>query len=216
MVFAKAWRKEVYFPAFTNTCSLGLSLFLPTSIAKTDNNNYLKINWDKWIYRDRGTLLFGGYLLCIAGLVMLFIRYKQPKPQSMVDFKLVTGKLYNSSFIDGSKGYHNYTFRLDNCTNSFKIKTAFLDHLNVPDFKQLNEGDSLTVGISTTDTNRLNSTTEYLFVYLIKTNCETFLDSKDTIAFQNSKNEYYYFSGLIALGLAFIYFGYKSKIKTRT
>ena len=175
----------------------------------------MKINWDRWIRKDRGTLLFAGYLLCVAGLAMLFIRFNQPKPQDMSDFKLVSGQLYHTNFVDGSKGYHDYRFSLDNCMNSFKINADFLDYFNVSDFKQLNEGDSLTVGISKTDINKLNSTTEYLFVYLIKNSAETFLDSKDTIAFQNNKNEYYYFSGIIVLGLALIYFGYKSKIKSR-
>jgi hypothetical protein len=168
----------------------------------------------KYESQKKGKLVFGGYVLCIAGLILLYIRFNQPKPKGDTDFKFVSGQFESYSFRDGSRGYHNYTFRLKNFINSFKIKADFLDFFYASNFKQLNEGDSLTVGISNTDINKLNSTSDYLFVYSIKSNTSTFLDSKDTIAFQNSNHDYYYFGGLLLLGLTFLYFGYKSKIKT--
>ena len=173
----------------------------------------MKINWDRWVHIDKGRLLFAGYLLCIAALACFYIRYTQPKPQSIVDFKLITGQLKSTNFVNGSRGYRNYTFKLIGYSNSFKIKADFLSYFYATDFQQLENGENLTVGISNEDKSKINSTSDYLFVYLIKSESKIFLNGKDTIAFQNSVTDYYYFSGLFLLGLTLIYFGYKIKTK---
>ena len=152
-------------------------------------------------------------MLCIASLAFLYIRCSQPKPQSIDDFKIIKGQLKSINFVKGSRGYRNYTFKLNGYNNAFKIKADFLSYFYARDFQQLQNGETLTVGISIEDRNKFNSTSDYLFVYLIKGESKNFLDDKDTIAFQNSMTDYYYFSGLFLLGLTLIYFGYKIKTK---
>lgn len=176
----------------------------------------MKINWERWVRLDKGRFLFAGSMLCIASLAFLYTRFSQPKPQTKDDFKIIKGQLKSSNFIKGSRGYRNYTFRLDGYNNAFKIKADFLCYFDATDFQQLENGETLTVGISNEDKNNLNSTSDHLFVYLIRNESKIFLDDKDTIAFQNSMTDYYYFSGLFLLGLTFIYFGFKIKTKEIT
>jgi hypothetical protein len=176
----------------------------------------VKINWERWVRLDKGRFLFAGSMLCIASFAFLYIRCSQPKPQSKDDFKIIKGQLKNTNFINGFRGRRNYTFELNGYSNSFKIKADFLRYFYATDFQQLENSETLTVGISNEDKNNLNSTSDYLFVYLIRSESKIFLDEKDTIAFQNSMTDYYYFSGLFLLGLTLIYFGYKIKTKETT
>lgn len=118
------------------------------------------------------------------------------------------------NFVDASRGYHNYTFHLKGYTNSFKIKADFLGGFKYSDFIQIPKNRELTVAISTTDLSKLNLTNDYLFVYSIEDERTVFLDSKYSIKTQNSSSDYFFFSGLFLAGLASVYFGYKTKIKT--
>ena len=111
---------------------------------------------------------------------------------------------------------YDYKFALDDYSNSFKIKADFLKYFDVKSFQQLETGRMLIVGISNEDKQKLNTTKNYLFVYLITTDTQYFLNHKDTIAFQNSKRDYYYAFGLFCIGLVLIYVGYNLQPKKTT
>ena len=111
------------------------------------------------------------------------------------------------------RGRYDYQFALDGYSNSFKIKADFLKYFDVKAFQQLETGRMITVGISKEDKTKLTTTKNSLLVYLIEENTRFFLDHRDTIAFQNSKRDYYYAVGLFCIGLILIYVGYNLQPK---
>ena len=174
----------------------------------------MKINWDRWIKRDRGTLLFVGYSACIFAIALMTIKFSRPKVKNGNDLYFISAPFKDYKFIDGNKGYHNYEIWLKGYSNSFKINADFLSLFNKNKFTSSSSGDSLTISIAKDDFTKLNKGNEYLFIFSIKDASQTYLNPAETVKIYNSSNDYYYFSTLILLGLVLLYFGYKSKIKT--
>ena len=154
-----------------------------------------------------------GYLLFLSGLILIGFRLNQPKPKSENDLKFITGQINYINLVRKSRGYRNFKFGIVGYPNAFKIKADFVKYFEETAFESLSKNDSITVAISNEDSSKLISGTDYLFVYSIKNKTTTFLSSTDTIAFQNSNKKYYYFSGLILLGIISIFQGYKLKKK---
>ena len=169
----------------------------------------MKVNWKQKFKPNRNKLLIGGFGLCIAGIALLSIKFSRPTVKDKSQLKFISGQFDSYKFTDGTKGYHNYVFWLKEYSNSFQINADFLSLFYSNDFKMLNYHDSITISIAKEDINKLNKSN--LFIFSILSPKSTYLDLANVIKKYNRKTDYYFFVGLFALGLSFIYFGYKSK-----
>jgi len=168
----------------------------------------MKINWNRWFIRDRGQLLFGGFLACVSSLVFLYMQITQPKIKNDLDLQFISGTFKDYSFIDGSRGYHNYTFRLNPYLNSFKVKADFLFAFNDKKFKNLNFGDTVILTISKDDIYKINSNA-YIFIFSAADSRTDFLNLADSLKKHNSYQLFYISGAYFLLGLVMVFFGYK-------
>ena len=174
----------------------------------------MKINWNRWIKRDRGTLLLAGYVACIAAIVLMTIKSSRPNVKSVDDLYFISAPVSEYKFIDRKRGYHNYEIWLKGYSNPFKINADFLNLFNKDKFTNSLSGDNLTLSIAKENFNKLNKGNEYLSIFSLTDANEIYLNPTETVKKYNSTNDYYYFSSLILLGLILLYFGYNSKLNT--
>jgi hypothetical protein len=172
------------------------------------------INWNRWIKRDRGTLLFAGYAACIAAIILMTIKISRPNVKSVDDLYFINAPVSDYKFIDGKRGYHSYEISLRGYSNTFKINADFLNLFNKEKFTNSPSRDNLTISIAKEDLNKLNKGNEYLFIFSLANANEIYLKPTETVKKYNNTNDYYYFSSLILLGIILLYFGYNSKINT--
>ena len=173
----------------------------------------MKINWDRWVKRDRGTLLFAGYTLIIAAIIVSTIKFSRAKVKSAEDLHFISAQFKTYEFIDGNKGYHNYQIWLKGYSNAFKISADFLSLFHKTKFINSPSDSSLTLSIAKEDLNILNKNNDYLMIFSLTDSSENYLDLTETIKRYNSNQDYIYFGILFLLGIILLYFGYKSKIK---
>lgn len=175
----------------------------------------MAINWDKFVRRDRGTLLFGGIFNLAFAFVVLFLYFNKVKIKRKDDISFISG-LFNEYRWDGLGGRNgsSLTFTLQNYSNRFKIKADFFSILQKEKFKAIPYGEELTVGIPNSYVKFLNTAKEPFFVYSIASGDLTYLDLKSAVSKHNSPL-FLLAAGLFAIGgCVFIYFGRRAKVKT--
>ncbi len=173
----------------------------------------MKINWDRWVKRDRGSLIFIGFLCLFCAIAFLYIDLTKPEIKDKNDLIFITAPITDFNFYDGNRGIHIYTIRLKNYRSSFQIKADFLSFFKSDEFRTISSGQDVTVAIPRVFEKALNSD-KTLLIYSLTSNNENFLDCAQTIEKHNS-NLIKYFSVLATLiGIVFIYFGNKAKDKT--
>lgn len=177
----------------------------------------MAINWNKFVRRDRGSLLFGGILSFAVAFVMLFLYSEKEKIKSKSDITFITGPFeeYNWVGLGGQQG-SSPTFKLGNYNNRFKIEADFFPVLQTDKFKSIPYGDTLTIGIPNSAAKYLNLQRQPFFVYSITSKDFTYLDLKDTIAKYNSPLLLFAAGLFVIGGYAFIYCGRRAKAKTPT
>ena len=175
----------------------------------------MTINWDKFVRRDRGSLLFGGILSLASAFAMLFLYFDKEKINSNGDITFISGPFKEYSWVDlGGRNGSSLTLTLQNYSNRFKIKADFFSILQKERFKAISYGDTLTVGIPNSYVKFLNTAKEPFFIYSISSNDLTYLDLKNAITKHNSPL-FLFAAGLFGIGgYVFIYFGRKAKVKT--
>jgi hypothetical protein len=147
----------------------------------------MAINWDKFVRRDRGSLLFAGILSLASAVAMLFLYFDKEKIRSKEDITFISGPFEEYNWADlGGRNGSSLTFTLQNYSNRFKIKADFFPILQTDKFKAIPYGATLTIGIPNGFAKYLNTPKEPFFVYSIASNNFTYLDLKDAIAKQNS------------------------------
>lgn len=174
----------------------------------------MKVNWDRWIKRDRGSLLFLGYASFFLALFLLYLDFTKPVINSKNDLIFISGPITDFTFFDGSRGTHIYTLRLKNFKNTFKIKADFLSFFKKDEFRIIPAEQEVTVAIPKIFENILNTNYESVFIYSLTSNTETYLDYAQAIEKHNSNLLKYFSGAAILIGFVSIYFGNKAKIKT--
>jgi hypothetical protein len=172
----------------------------------------MKINWDRWVKRDRGTLLFCGYAFLASAILFVYLDCTKVKVKSKEDLVFINGPFQNYSWIKYTKG-SLLTFKLQNFNARFQIAADFYGILKREEFKNIPYGQNITTAIPKEDEHFLNSNNQ-LLAFSVASGKDTFLSLDDTI---RKHNDYTFVIGVglfILLGFIFIYFGYKSKIKT--
>ncbi len=182
---------------------------------QTNTLNLMTINWDKFVRRDRDTLLFAGVLSLASALAMLFLYFDKVRMKSNDDITLISGTFNEYNWVDlGGRSGSSLTFTLQNYSNRFKVKADFFPILQKEKFTAIPYGDTLTVGIPNSYVKFLNTPKEPFFVYSIASKNLTYLDLKNAITKYNSPL-FLFAAGLFGIGgYFFIYFGRRAKVKT--
>ena len=173
------------------------------------------MNWDNFIRRDSGTLLFSGILSVAISAIILFLYFDRVKVKGEDDITFISGPFDGYSWVDlGGRSGSALTFKLGNYSNRFKIKADFFGILQLNKFKAIPYGDTLIIGIPNAFAKYLNTGKEPFFVYSIASGSTTCLDLSKTIAKHNSPL-FLFAAGLFAIGgCAYIFFGRRAKVKT--
>ena len=171
------------------------------------------MNFKQFFYFDKSRLTFAGFLILASAVALAWIELSKPKIKTANDLYFIKGHFRNYNFSKNGGRYTTYTFRLQEFSNSFKIKADFLGGFDIDKFKTIGNGDDLTLSISKDDINNLNTGNSYFFVFSITNNVTPFLAVDYTIAKHNSNIIYYASALSIILGFTSIYFGRQWKRK---
>lgn len=165
------------------------------------------------IPKDRLTPLGIGLIGC--AIAFTWIELTKPKIKSKDDLYFINGHFRDYDFNNRSGRYTIYTFRLKEFSNSFKIGADFLGGFEKSKFINLQYGDSLTISISQTDIENLNTSNSYFFVFSISNNQTVFLDTDYTIKKHNSN--FIYYAGIVffIVGTISLYYGVPWELKRR-
>jgi hypothetical protein len=154
--------------------------------------------------------IFLGYFLLLVGFFIVFQKISTPFIKSENLF-FIKGQFENLHIYNGPRGYHDYSFKIKNYTNSFQIAADFLDIFDKINFATLDSTDEIILSIDKRDSSKLNIYEQQIQVYSLANDNETFLDSNQAIKKANSPEEYYIAGSIIILGAFFLYFENKSK-----
>ena len=102
-----------------------------------------------------------------------------------------------------------FTFRMANHSNVFRVMDRLEKALKKAAFKKLSHGDTLTIGILKTREKMLDKGHDELKAYSIKGTAETYLDVNDVLRIYNGP--YYKICAGIFLLVAVIAFWYRKK-----
>lgn len=172
----------------------------------------MSIDWDRFIRRDRRTLMFAGIISLAASFALLFIYLNREKVKSKNDITFVSGPFDEYSWTgSGGRNGSSLTFRLQNYSNDFTVKADFFSILKSNAFKTISHGDTLTIGISNNSAKYLGSPKDKFLVYSISSAAVNYLDLDKAIAKHNSKLFLVWVALLFLCGCALIYFGFKAK-----
>ncbi len=174
----------------------------------------MAINWDRFIKRDRSSLLFGGIMYLLIAAFFLFAYFTREPLNTKNDLVFISGPFEEYRWVDlGGRNGSSLTFALQNYNNRFKIKADFYSILNKDKFLAIPRGDTLTIGIPKSFTKYLNTHKNLFFVYSIASKNCTYLKVEDAIAKHNSPF-LLFAAGFFAVGgYASIYLGRRAKIK---
>ena len=175
----------------------------------------MAINWDSFVKRDRGSLLFAGISSFIVVFAILFLYFYKEKIKNKEDITFITGPFEEYIWVNlGGRNGSSLTFKLQNYRNRFKIKADFFSILEKEQFKKISNGDTLTIGIPNAFAKYLNTSKDPFFVYSIASGNCIYLSLNEAIAKHNSP--LFLFAALVfaLCGCIFIYFGRRAKVKT--
>ena len=160
---------------------------------------------------DKSKLTHVGILFLFGVSVFIWKIFSNPKIHSKKDLYFIQGHFRDYNFRDYLRSV-DYTFRLKEYSNSFKIKADFLDtNFKITDFRALNYGSQLTIAIAKDDIEKLNTNEKYFFVFAVINDKTIFLDPTFTLRKYNDNFEYYASVFFFIFGLIFIFFGQKNK-----
>lgn len=174
----------------------------------------MAINWDRYIKRERGSLLFGGIMCLVVAALGLLAYFTRVPLNTKNDLVFISGPFEEYRWVDlGERGGSSTTLTLQNYDNRFKIKVDFYPILNKDKFLAIPRGDTLTIGIPKSFTKYLNTNKNPFFVYSIASKNCTYLKLEDAIAKHNSPFLLFAAGVFAVCGYAFIYFGRRAKLK---
>ena len=168
----------------------------------------MKINWDRWIRRDKWTLLFGGFFMIAISISLLYIDYTKPQVKKKEDLLFIKDAFSDYSWVKYSKG-SRLTLRLQHYSNDFQIKADFYSILDKKGLDNISYGDSIEVSIPAESAKDLNI--DNALIFSLRTDHFTLLDYRDAIKNHNSNLIKIFAVILFLAGVLFVYFGYKSK-----
>lgn len=154
-------------------------------------------------------------MLIGCAIAFTWIQLTKPKIKRLDDLYFIKGHFRDYDFDKHGGRYTIYTFRLKEYSNSFKIKADFLGGFEKSKFVNLQYGDSLTISISQTDIENLNTNNSYFFVFSIANNQTIFLDTDYTIKKHNSNFIYYAATGFFIVGTISLCYGVPWELKRR-
>lgn len=176
----------------------------------------MAIDLNKYFFvrRDRGTWLKAGIFAFVASLVFFYLSFSREQIKSKNDITFITGLFKEYSRIDYGMDGASLTFKLQNYTNRFKIKTDFFYFLPKDKLNSISYGDTLTVGIPNKFVEFLDKPKQLFFVYSVASSDVIYLDLKDTIKAHNSPGPLVAAIIFVLLGFYSIHLNRKAKPKT--
>jgi hypothetical protein len=173
----------------------------------------MAINWNKFVRRDRASLIWTGILFLIGSLGLLYFYFGRERIRSRDDITFITGPFEEYSWIDYGMDGASFTFKLQNYSNRFKIKADFFPILQKDKFKSITHGETLTLGIPNRFVKHLNKPKQPFFVYSIASNDLPYLDLRVTIKVHNTPGPLVAAIVFGILGYYFIHLGRRTKVQ---
>jgi hypothetical protein len=153
--------------------------------------------------------LTAGIIICAGSLFLFFKRITQEEIHSKNDLKFVTGQLRDYHFFDGLRGL-NYTFRLIGFSRRIQIVADFRYLFNDKEFRKLNYGDSITIGLSKKGHEQLHDNNQgRIIAYSINNSSTFFLDPDKVLKDYNTRWSIYLSLLLFIVGCHLLYVVYK-------
>ncbi len=136
-------------------------------------------------------LCAAGFAVSVALVAVLVIPHKSARPQkrSVDDLAEAQGRLDSYSFLDDSRGMHQYSIRLTGYRTTFQVPSDFVKYFATARFEsQLKKGDDISISIPTESAAKLVSSGP-VPVFAVRSRTATYLDEHYTIsAFNNRGN----------------------------
>jgi hypothetical protein len=154
--------------------------------------------------------LLGGLLALVLGIFLLCWDFTKPKIKNGSDLTFCTGPFESYSWVKRGRG-SSLTSRLENYSTNFKVKADFFSILKQKEFKAIRFGTLITIGIPNRFTKYLKTSRNFVFVYEIADQQETYLDYTEAIEIYNSNLMKIFSIILTLVGLAALYYWHKSK-----
>ncbi|HMK26660.1 MAG TPA: hypothetical protein VK483_11590 [Chitinophagaceae bacterium] len=165
---------------------------------------------------EKKSLLILGWICIIVALGLLLADFIKPVIKKRSDLLFIKGPLqeYNltNKYVRSGKSSirkMEFTFRLANHSNEFRVMDRLEKVVKKAAFKKLFHGDTLTIGILKTREKLLDKGKDELKVYSIDGTAETFLDLNDVVRIYNGP--FYKIRAGIFLLAAVIAFWYRKK-----
>lgn len=172
----------------------------------------MKINWDRWIKRDKGTLLFAGFTLVCAAIAILYIDLTKPEVKKREDLFFIKDIFSDYSWIKYSKG-SRLTFRLQHYNNNFQVKADFYSVLDKTSLNSISNGDTVEVSIPAESVKHLNTDGSDLLAFSLQNHYTNCMDYRDTIRKHNSNFIKIAAGVFFLIGSVSVYSGFTSKRK---
>lgn len=174
----------------------------------------MAINWNKFVRRDRASLLWGGIFFFMGSVALLYFYLDRETIRGKDNITFIKGPFEEYHWIDYGMDGASLTFELQNYNNRFKIKADFFSILQKDKFKSVPRGDTLTIGIPKRFVKYLNTPLQPFFVYSIASKDFTYLDLRETIKINNTPGPLIAALVFVILGYYFIRLGKRAKVKT--
>ena len=135
------------------------------------------------------------HLLVIAGAVLLVLlavvvapHFSAPKENGVGELAVARGQIISYSFLDDSRGTHQYIIHLSGYRSAFQIPPDFAPYFAKTRFEsELKKGDSLSVSIPVESAAKLISDGP-ISVFAVRTATATYLDEHNTLSAYNNQN----------------------------
>jgi len=134
-------------------------------------------------------LLIGIAALAVLLVLVFVVPHHPGKPQkkSVDDLAEAQGRIDSYSFLDDSRGMHQYSIRLSGYRTSFQIPSEFVKYFATARFEsQLKKGDDLSISIPSESAAKLVSSGS-VPVFAVRSRTATFLDEHYTLSAYNNR-----------------------------
>ena len=152
-----------------------------------------------------------GIVVLIISVGIFYLDLTKEKFEDKKDLLFISGPFNGYNWTHSYRNT-NFTFLLENYSDIFKINPNNLQVLKYSKFKNIPNGEILTIGILTPDKKYLNTQDYPVFVYSIESSQEVFLNVSDTIKLYNRPMAKFFSLTLLVCSL--ICFVYYFKMKT--